>query len=89
MLVANCLTPARVWRFVVDEPPRVDRRNEQRERVVDTLARHGLELVTAEPAGGGRSTLYVSAAHRIPRHVAAAAAAAVPGFVSDTLEHVR
>jgi hypothetical protein len=78
--------PARFWRLTLTEPNAAVDRNRRREQVLDTLARHGLELLEAERVAPGRSTLYVAAAHRIPWHVAAAAAAAVPGYVDDTLE---
>jgi len=79
-------SPARFWRLTITEPVGAADRNRRREVVVDTLARHGLELLDAEAGTGSRSTLYLAAAHPIPWHVAAAAAAAVPGYVDDTLE---
>jgi len=82
-------SPARFWRLTITEPVGNREKNKRREEVVEVLARHGLELVDAVPVDRRRQTLYLSAAHRIPWHVAAGAAAAVPGYVEDTLQGGR
>jgi hypothetical protein len=82
-------SPARVWRLAVREPHGVPDRNRHRERVLEELSRHGLELLTVEYQRRQLARLYVAAAHRIPWSMAEAAVSEVPGYVAETLEGGR